>query len=124
MRIANSAGVLVEDVQPLFSIRVSVIAAENGVRREGSAGGGGRLGPEFFDEKPPEHFAREAARMAIMLLGAVEAPGGHDAGGAGPRLARHPAARGGRPRPGGRLQPQGHVRLLRAASASAWPRRA
>ncbi|HEY3121652.1 MAG TPA: metalloprotease TldD [Vicinamibacteria bacterium] len=76
VRIANSAGVLAEDVQPLFSIRVSVIAAEKGVRREGSAGGGGRLGPEFFAEKPPEHFAREAARMAITLLGAREAPAG------------------------------------------------
>src|SRR5947207_9295914 len=69
VRIANSAGVLVEDTQPLFSIRVSVIASENGVRREGSAGGGGRQGPEFFEDRPPEHFAREAARMAITLLG-------------------------------------------------------
>jgi TldD protein len=76
VRIANSAGILVEDIQPLFSIRVSAIAADEGVRREGSAGGGGRVGPEFFDEKPPEHFAREAARMAITLLGAVEAPAG------------------------------------------------
>ncbi|MGH9888965.1 MAG: TldD/PmbA family protein, partial [bacterium] len=76
VRIANSLGVLVEDVQPLFSIRVSVIATENGVRREGSAGGGGRLGVEFFDEKPPEHFAREAARMAVTLLAAKEAPAG------------------------------------------------
>ncbi|MGH8674649.1 MAG: metalloprotease TldD, partial [Burkholderiales bacterium] len=76
LRIANSRGQLVEDVQPLFSIRVSVIASENGVRREGSAGGGGRLGPEFFATKPPEHFAREAARMAVTLLSAVEAPAG------------------------------------------------
>ncbi len=76
IRIANSAGTLVEDVQPLFSIRVHVIASENGVRREGTAGGGGRLGPEFFATKPPEHFAREAARAAVTLLGAVEAPAG------------------------------------------------
>ena len=76
VRIANSAGVLAEDVQPLFSIRVSVIAAEGALRREGSSGGGGRIGPEFFEEKPPEHFAREAARMAITLLRAVEAPAG------------------------------------------------
>jgi TldD protein len=76
VRIANSAGLLVEDTQPLFSIRVHAIASENGVRREGSSGGGGRLGPEFFGEKPPEHFAREAARMAVMLLSAVEAPAG------------------------------------------------
>jgi TldD protein len=76
VRIANSVGVLAEDVRPLFSIRASAIAAENGVRREGSAGGGGRLGPEFFEQKPPEYFGREAARMAIVLLGAVEAPAG------------------------------------------------
>ena len=76
VRIANSAGVLVEDTQPLFSIRVSVIASENGVRREGGAGGGGRQGPEFFEDHPPEHFAREAARMAITLLGAKAAPAG------------------------------------------------
>lgn len=76
IRIANSAGLLAEDVQPLFSIRVTAIASEKGVRREGSAGGGGRLGAEFFGDKPPEHFAREAARMAVTLLGAVEAPAG------------------------------------------------
>jgi TldD protein len=76
VRIANSVGVLVEDVQPLFSIRVTVIASEKGVRREGTAGGGGRMGPEFFDDRPPESFAREAARMAITLLGAKEAPAG------------------------------------------------
>jgi TldD protein len=76
VRIANSAGVLVEDVQPLFSIHVSVIAVEGERRREGSAGGGGRVGPEFFETRPPEHFAREAARMAVTLLGAVEAPAG------------------------------------------------
>jgi TldD protein len=76
IRVASSTGTLVEDVQPLFSIRVNVIASEKGVRREGSSGGGGRLGPEFFDRKPPEHFAREAARMAVTLLSAVEAPAG------------------------------------------------
>ncbi len=76
VRIANSAGILVEDVQPLFSIRVAVIAGDKGVRREGSAGGGGRIGPEFFEAKPPEYFAREAARLAITLLSAKEAPAG------------------------------------------------
>src|SRR6185295_5139761 len=76
VRIASSLGVLVEDVQPLFSIRVSTIANDKGVRREGSAGGGGRLGPEFFVDKSPEYFAKEAARMAVTLLGAVPAPAG------------------------------------------------
>jgi TldD protein len=76
VRIANSVGVLAEDVQPLFSIRATVIAKDGSVRREGSAGGGGRMGAEFFETKPPEYFAREAARMAITLLGAKEAPAG------------------------------------------------
>jgi TldD protein len=76
IRIANSAGLLVEDVQPLLSIRVTAIASDRDVRREGSAGGGGRLGKEFFALKSPEHFAREAARMAVTLLEAVEAPSG------------------------------------------------
>jgi len=76
VRIASSAGVLAEDVQPLFSLRVSVIAAEKDVRREGFAGGGGRLGPEFFERRSPEHFAREAARMAVTMLAAREAPAG------------------------------------------------
>jgi TldD protein len=76
VRIANSAGVLAEDVQPLFSLRVSVIAAEKGVRREGFAGGGGRLGPEYFARRSPEDLAREAARMAVTMLAAREAPAG------------------------------------------------
>ena len=63
--------------------------------------------------KPPEYFAREAARMAITLLGAAEAPAGPMPVVLAPGLAGHPAARGGGPRPGGRLQPQGHLRLLR-----------
>jgi TldD protein len=76
VRIANSAGTLAEDVQPLFSLRVSVIAAEGGVRREAGWGGGGRLGPEFFTTRPPESFGTEAARQAVTLLGAREAPAG------------------------------------------------
>jgi TldD protein len=76
IRIASSAGVLVEDVQPLFSIRVSAIAVRDGRRQEGTAGGGGRLGAEFFEAKPPEHFAREAARSAVVNLDARDAPAG------------------------------------------------
>ena len=39
--------------------------------------------------------------------------GRRDDGGARPRLARRAAARGGRPRPRRRFQPQGHLGLLR-----------
>ena len=44
---------------------------------QGSAGGGGRAGLEqFTGSKSPEHLAQEAARGAILQLGAVPAPAG------------------------------------------------
>jgi TldD protein len=76
IRVASSAGLLAEDVRPLFSLRVSAIAARGDVRREGTAGGGGRLGVEFFETTSPEAFGREAARMAVALLDARPAPAG------------------------------------------------
>ncbi len=48
--------------------------------------------------------------------------GRRDARRARPRLARHPAARGDRPRAGGRLQPQEDLGLLPACWASGSPR--
>ena len=56
--------------------------------------------------------------------GSGRGAGRDDAGGAGAGLARDPAPRGGRPRPRGRLQPQGARRPSPAGSASAWRRRA
>jgi len=56
---------------------VFTIAQENGKLQSGSSGGGGRVGLEFFQgESSPESFAREAARQAIVQLGAQEAPAG------------------------------------------------
>ncbi len=47
------------------------------IRSSGYSGGGGRVTLDFFlNEKTPEHFAREAARQAIVQLGAVDAPAG------------------------------------------------
>ena len=59
-------------------LSVTVLAKDgNGVPQSGHSGGGGRVMLEFFlNEKTPEHFAREAARQAIVQLGAVEAPAG------------------------------------------------
>ncbi len=48
----------------------------------------------------------------------------HDDRGPGARLAGHPAARGDRPRARGRLQPQGHERILGAGRAARRGRRA
>jgi TldD protein len=76
--VATSAGVLSFDRQPLARLGVAALAKQNGgPPQRGYAGGGGRVELSFFlEEKTPEHFAREAARQAIVQLDAVDAPAG------------------------------------------------
>ena len=76
--VATSDGVLTVDRQPLARMSVSALAKKNdGAPQRGHAGGGGRVELGFFlNEKTPEHFAAEAAREAIAMLDAVEAPAG------------------------------------------------
>ncbi len=74
--IATSDGKLVQDSQPLIRFGLRVIAEENGKRRAGSSGGGGRVGLDYFDGKSPEWHAGEAVRQALTMLDAREAPAG------------------------------------------------
>jgi TldD protein len=75
--IAGSDGAFASDTQPLCRLNVFVIAKEGAVTTKGGAGGGGRAGLEqFMGTKSPEELAREAARGAILQLGAVPAPAG------------------------------------------------
>ncbi|WP_035356237.1 metalloprotease TldD [Edaphobacter aggregans] len=81
--IAASDGTFASDTQPLARLNVFVIAKDatgnngSGSTARGSSGGGGRITMDFFTgDKSPEHFAREAARTAILQLGAIEAPAG------------------------------------------------
>ncbi len=76
--IASSDGQLSTDRQPLARLGVAVLAREgDGPPQRGYSGGGGRAGLEFFlKDKTPEHFAREAARQAIVQLQAGDAPAG------------------------------------------------
>ena len=76
--VATSDGGLSLDRQPLARLSVSALARQNGgPPQRGHAGGGGRVDLDFFlKEKTPEHFAHEAAREAIAMLDAVEAPAG------------------------------------------------
>lgn len=76
--IAASDGTFASDTQPLARFNVAVIAKDASGTSRGSSGGGGRVTLQFFDDpaKSPEHFAREAARTAILQLGAVAAPAG------------------------------------------------
>ncbi len=76
--VATSEGRLSFDSQPMARLSVSALAREgDGDPQHGSSGGGGRVTLEYFlSEKTPEYFAREAARQAIVQLGAIAAPAG------------------------------------------------
>ena len=77
MLVATSDGLMVGDIQPLSRLQVTCIAEENGNRQVGTFGGGGRIGLDYFqNEQRYLHFAREAAREAILNLNAVDAPAG------------------------------------------------
>jgi TldD protein len=76
--VATSDGAMTFDRQPMARLNVSVLARENGgLPQRGYAGGGGRVSLDVFHtEKTPEHFASEAARQAIVQLGAKPSPAG------------------------------------------------
>jgi TldD protein len=75
--VVASDGTLAEDTQPLARMSVFCIARSDATSSRGQSGGGGRVGLDYFQtEKTPEHFAREAARQAIIQLDAREAPAG------------------------------------------------
>ena len=76
--VATSDGSLTFDRQPLARMSVAALARQDGgPPQRGHAGGGGRVDLDFFlKERTPEHFAKEAAREAIAMLDAVEAPAG------------------------------------------------
>ena len=74
--VATSDGVMAFDSQPLFRFGVRAIAERDGKRQEGSSGGGGRMTMAYFDDRSPEVHAREAARQAVLMLDARDAPAG------------------------------------------------
>ena len=114
IEILRADGRLMRDVRPLVRLNVQVTVEKDGRRESGTSGAGGRAGFEAWitpgalagpGRRGPAPGAGQPRRRRL--------PGRRDGRGAGPRLERRPAARGGRPRPGGRLQPQGHQRLFR-----------
>ena len=75
--VIGSDGTFASDVQPLARFTVACVAKSEENSAKGQAGGGGRVGVDYFlKERTPEHFAHEATRQAIIQLDAREAPAG------------------------------------------------
>jgi TldD protein len=74
--IANSEGANVSDRQILTTLRVVAIAESNGKRQRGFRSLSGRSGYELFERESPGEVAADAARQAVTLLDAREAPAG------------------------------------------------
>jgi TldD protein len=74
--IANSKGTWVEDMQTLSRLVVSASAIEGSKRSRGYSYKGGTLGYEHYDENVAEELAKDAARMAMAMLPAEDAPAG------------------------------------------------
>jgi TldD protein len=105
--VMRNDGHMAADVRPLVRVSVTVIMQDGTHREQGSSGGGGRFDYSYFTDDVLRDYAARAVHQARVNLAARPAPGRHHERGARPGLARHPAARGDRPRAGGRFQPQG-----------------
>jgi TldD protein len=76
--VMDHEGALYGDVRPLIRLNVSVIVEHKGRREQGSAGGGGRTDYRYFLEGDRAlEYAREAVRVALVNLDAVDAPAGN-----------------------------------------------
>ncbi len=74
--IATSDGKTCFDVQPMIRFAVRALAERDGVRQDGASGGGGRMSLGYFEDRSPEWHGERAARRAIVMLDAKEAPAG------------------------------------------------
>ncbi len=77
IQIATSEGALLRDTRPMVHISVVAVAEDGGLRQIGLSSGGGRAGNGYFTRhhSPADH-GREAARRAVLLLEAIDAPAG------------------------------------------------
>jgi TldD protein len=80
--VFTSDGRMAHDIQPMLRIGVRAVAEVGGKRQAGSGGGGGRYGMEYFQtsgthaKRDAAAHGTEAARVAIAMLDAVDAPAG------------------------------------------------
>ncbi len=76
--VVTSDGSWSRDRQPLIRFGVRAVAEEGGKRQSGSSGGGGRYGLDYFTgaSRDAAWHGREAARIALAMLDARDAPAG------------------------------------------------
>jgi TldD protein len=76
--VVTSDGRWARDVQPLLRFGVRAVAEDGDRRQAGSSGGGGRYGMDYFEQAAKDAAAHgaEAARIAIAMLDARDAPAG------------------------------------------------
>jgi TldD protein len=74
--VVRSDGVQAADVRPLVRLSITVIAEANGRREQGSSGGGGRFGLDYFADSMLQHYAQEAVRASLVNLESRPAPAG------------------------------------------------
>ncbi len=75
-QILTSEGILTGDEQPVIYFTVQVLAQRGDRRHLGRKRVSIKGGFELFDQISPEEVAREAAREAVAMLDAVDAPAG------------------------------------------------
>jgi TldD protein len=76
--VVSSDGKMARDSQPMIRFGVHAVAEEEGRRQGGRSAGAARRGMEQFSlpSQSPEEHGREAARLALAMLHASEAPAG------------------------------------------------
>lgn len=74
--IANSEGKFIEDKRVRSRLVIQSIASDGKQMQPGFYGPGAHKGFEFFENLNLEHYAKEASRIAVMMLGADPCPSG------------------------------------------------
>jgi TldD protein len=74
--IANSEGVYAEDTRVKTRVLINAYAQNEEGIQNGYFGPGAMRGFEYYDDLDIEWYAREAARVAVTMLGAHKCPGG------------------------------------------------
>ncbi|WNS76346.1 TldD/PmbA family protein [Bacillus sp. DTU_2020_1000418_1_SI_GHA_SEK_038] len=74
--IANSEGKFVEDKRVRSRLAIQSIASDGSQMQPGFYGPGAHKGFEFFENLNLEHYAGEASRIAVTMLGAEPCPSG------------------------------------------------